>query len=303
MNNKKIHFAAIDIGSNAIRLIIKGIEKDEITTVDSLEQDILVRFPLRLGDDAFTQGKISKEKIERLIHLMKAFRQMMKMFNIVACKAYATSAMRDAANGKKIVNKIRRKTGIHVEIINGEEEARIIYENHVERTLGQDKDYLYMDVGGGSTQISLIHLGEPIYSHSFNIGTVRMMNNIVLPEEKELFLQKLKELHAQYPDLRLIGSGGNIIKISKLQQDTTQRQMLKAKALETLYEELSPLSIEERMKKHKLKRDRAEVIVPAAAVFQEAIRVLEVPEVIVPSIGIADGIVNNLFASYTAEKS
>ena len=296
--NKNIYFAAIDMGSNAVRLVIKSIEKDPSDNSESLTQDLLVRFPLRLGDDVFIRGKISKNKENQLLHLMKSFQQMLKIFPILDFKACATSAMRDSVNGKKIAEKIFKKTGINLEIIDGEEEARIIYETHIERELGQEADYMYMDVGGGSTQISLIHSGNLIYSHSFNIGTVRMMNKKINLKEKESFISKLQELRTQYPDIRMVGSGGNINKIYKLVQEKKDRSILSVEKLKQLHQELSPLSTEARMKKYRIKRDRAEVIGFAAGLFMEAADAMQMDTIVVPSISIADGIISKMYYKY-----
>ena len=295
-------FAAIDIGSNAVRLVVKSIEKDPFDNSESLAQDLLVRFPLRLGEDAFTKGKISKEKIKQLYHLMKSFRHMLKIFPVVDVKTYATSAMRDAKNGRDIADEIYEETGIAIKIIDGKEEARIVYETHIEREIGLEADYMYMDVGGGSTQISLIHSGKLIYSHSFNIGTVRMMNDKVNPEEKEAFISKLQELRTQYPDFKLVGSGGNINKLHKLLSEKKNRNILNVKKLKLFHQELSPLAIETRMKKYRIKRDRAEVIGFAADIFIDAANAMQIDEIIVPSISIADGIVNKMFMKYVTKE-
>jgi len=300
--NNNVCFAAIDIGSNAVRLVVKSIEKDPLDNTESLAQDLLIRFPLRLGEDAFMRGKISKEKAKQLLHLIKSFRQMLKIFPILDLKICATSAMRDAKNGDEVADKIYKKTGILIEIIDGKEEARIIYETHIERELGQDADYMYMDVGGGSTQITLIHSGELIYSHSFNIGTVRMMNNKVNPEEKEAFISKLQELHTQYPECKLVGSGGNINKLHKLLPEKKDSNTLYVEKLKRLYQELSPLAIETRMKKYRIKRDRAEVIGFASDIFIDAANAMQINEIVVPSISITDGIINKMFLKYTAGK-
>jgi len=298
MNN--VCFGAIDIGSNAVRLVVKSVEKDPLDNTESLAQDILIRFPLRLGEDAFTQGKISKEKAKQLEHLMKSFRQMLKIFPVLDVKVYATSAMRDAKNGEKIADRIYKRTGIAIKIIDGEEEARIVYETHIERELGQEADYMYMDVGGGSTQISLIHSGKLIYSHSFNIGTVRMMNNKVDPEEKKAFVFKLQELRVQYPSFKLVGSGGNITKLHKLLSEKKDSNILNVEKLRLLHQELSPLAIETRMKKYHIKRDRAEVIGFAGNIFIDAANAMRMDEIIVPSISIADGMVNKMFLKYVS---
>ena len=296
--NNNIYFAAIDIGSNAVRLTVKNIEKDPIDNSETLAHDLLIRFPLRLGDDAFSWGKISRETEKHLLYLMKSFQQMLKIFSVIDCKVCATSAMRDATNGQKVADKIYKKTGINIEIIDGEEEARIIYETHIERDLGQENNYMYMDVGGGSTQISLIYSGNLIYSHSFNIGTVRMMNNKVNPNEKEAFFTQLQELRKQYPDFQLVGSGGNINKLYNLLQVKKDRSTMSVEKLKQLYKELSQLSVEMRMKQYRIKRDRAEVIGFAADIFIEAADAMQIEYLIVPSISISDGIINRMFLKY-----
>lgn len=298
----KISFAAIDIGSNAVRLLIKSIATNPEDGSQSLSEDILIRFPLRLGEDSFANGQISKENAKRLLRLMKAFRQMIKIYDVVEMRACATSAMRDAANGADIVSKIYEETNINIEIIDGEEEARIIYDTHAERMLEPNGDYLYVDVGGGSTQMTMIHGGEMVYSHSYNIGTVRMMKNMVSSNEKTAFSAKLLELHSQYPRLRLIGSGGNINKLHKLSGDKRHKDILPLRTLQILYKELAPMTVEQRMKIFKLRRDRAEVIVNASDIFMEAATLTHSKEIIVPSISISDGIVEALFDKYMAQK-
>ena len=227
---------------------------------------------------------------------------MLKIFNPVECKACATSAMRDAKNGKEIVDYIKEKTGITIEIISGKKEASIIYDTHIEQKLGKDADCMYMDVGGGSTQITLIHSGKLIYSHSFNIGTVRMMNNLVKSEEKEAFLSELKELCFRHPNFKLVGSGGNINKLNKLLQENKSKETVCVDKLTQLNKELSSLAVETRMKKYKIKRDRAEVISFAADIFIAAANAMQVEEIQVPSISISDGIINKMFLRYVAEK-
>ncbi len=301
MKINNIHFAAIDIGSNAVRLLVKSVERDPADDSERLVQELFVRFPLRLGEDAFTRGRISPLKAKQLQHLMKSFYQMLKIFEVSGFRACATSAMRDAHNGKEIVHAIRKKTGIHIEIIGGDEEARIVYDTHIEQELGQENDYMYMDVGGGSTQISLIRSGQLVYSHSFNIGTVRMMNDKVKKKEKESFLSKLKELRTQYPDFKLVGSGGNINKLHKLLQEGKTDNPLNVEKLKIMHNELSSLSVESRMKKYKIKRDRAEVIGYAAGIFIDATGAMQISEIIIPAINITDGIINDLFFKYQSE--
>ena len=183
INMKKVNYAAIDIGSNAVRLLIKCVNEENAPELMSKVQ--LIRIPLRLGEDAFTAGIISAEKEKKLIRLMKAYKQLMKIYDVVDYRAYATSAMRDVRNGKAIVRQIAKKTGIRVDIIDGQEEAHIVYDNHIEQLFASGQNYLYVDVGGGSTEINLISNGELKNSRSYNIGTVRMLSGMVKEEEKE----------------------------------------------------------------------------------------------------------------------
>ena len=293
----EINFGAIDIGSNAVRILVKSVEKREDNT-EYLVQKTLYRFPLRLGEDAFSGGEISKQNTKHLICLMKAFKQILKIYNVADFKACATAAMREAKNGKQLAEKIYEETGIKVDIIGGTEEARLIYDTHIERTLDQCKDYLYVDVGGGSTQLTMIHEGELIFSYSFDIGTVRLMNNKVSEQEREAFMTKLNELYTQYPGLILIGSGGNINKLYKLSRNKSHKEILPVNTLQSLHENLSPLSIEQRMKQFKLKKDRAEVIVYASEIFLDVAKITNSSQIIVPSISIGDGIIEKMYEEY-----
>ena len=175
----KVNYAAIDIGSNAVRLLIKSINPE--TAEQLFTKELLLRVPLRLGEEVFTQGEIPASKAKKLLRLMKAYRQLMKIYEVDAYRACATSAMRDAANGKEVIETITRKSGIRIDIINGEEEARLVYDNHIEYLADKNADYIYVDVGGGSTEISLIHQGTLRSSHSYNIGTVRLLKGKVVP--------------------------------------------------------------------------------------------------------------------------
>ena len=205
---KKVNYAAIDIGSNAVRLLIKCVNEENAPELMSKVQ--LIRIPLRLGEDAFTVGVISAEKEKKLIRLMKAYKQLMKIYDVVDYRACATSAMRDARNGKDIVQQIVKKTGIRVEIIDGQEEAHIVYDNHIEQLFASGQNYLYADVGGGSTEINLISNGELKNSRSYNIGTVRMLSGMVKEEEKEALRTDLIGIATEYAPVSMIGSGGNI---------------------------------------------------------------------------------------------
>ena len=291
----RVNFAAIDIGSNAVRLLIKGIYKGE--TADQLKKTFIVRVPLRLGQDAFTLGRISNDKTERLLRLIAAFKQMMQVYRVIDYRACATSAMRDAANGQEVVRYISEPTGINIDIINGKEEARIIYDSHIVDILNRPGDYIYVDVGGGSTEISLIQDCQLKDSHSYNIGTVRILNNKVKKEELLQLYTDLKQLGQEYTDISIIGSGGNINKIYKL-SGTVKGEPLSLESLYQVRDKLQSLPIKERMKQYDLKPDRADVIVPAAELFIQIARHLNCNIIWVPTIGIADGITYSLCSEY-----
>ena len=283
---KKVNYAAIDIGSNAVRLLIKCVNEENAPELMSKVQ--LIRIPLRLGEDAFTMGVISAEKEKKLIRLMKAYKQLMKIYDVVDYRACATSAMRDARNGKDIARQIARKTGIRVDIIDGQEEAHIVYDNHIEQLFASGQNYLYVDVGGGSTEINLISNGELKNSRSYNIGTVRMLSGMVKEEEKEALRTDLIGLAAEYAPISIIGSGGNINKDKKA-------SLLPVESLREIYEALQALPAEQRIKQYKLKPDRADVIVPAAEIFLEVATNVKATGIIVPTIGLSDGIIDSLY--------
>ncbi|MDR1679463.1 MAG: Ppx/GppA family phosphatase [Prevotellaceae bacterium] len=293
-------FAAIDIGANEVRLVVKSLEIDSIDSSRNLSQDILMRFPLNLGEDAFRDKSISKAKVKQLLHLMRICRQLTKLLEITEIRACATSAMRDVKNGPLIAKKISSKTGINIEIIGSDEETRMIYDAHLRKLLNRGRDYLYIDVGGGSTQLSLISEDKLVYSHSFKVGTVRMKNNTVDPNEKALFRKKLIEFNKYYPDLCLIGSGGNIDKLHRLKLNPANKNKMSMRTLQIINKELSKLTTEERMKKYKIKRDRAEGIGFATDIFLEAAKINYATEIIIPSIAvnITDGIINKMFLNY-----
>ena len=291
---KKTNYAAIDIGSNAVRLLIKCVNEEEADELMSKVQ--LIRVPLRLGEDAFTTGVIPKEKEEKLVRLMKAYKQLMKLYEVVDYRACATSAMRDAKNGRKVVEHIYRKTGIRVEIIDGQEEARIVYDNHIEQLFASGQNYLYVDVGGGSTEINLISNGELLKSHSYNIGTVRILSGMVKDEEKEEMRRDLAQLAQEYAPIHIIGSGGNINKLFRLAEKKDKKSgFLPLDSLCEMYDMLRAIPAEERIRQFKLKPDRADVIVPAAAIFVEVATQMKADGIMVPTIGLADGIIDSLY--------
>lgn len=297
---QEITFAAIDIGSNAVRLLIKREEEDSHGPLKKL---LLLRVPLRLGFDVFSKGKVTDKKAENLIRLMKAYRQLMKIYSVDVMRACATSAMRDAENGKELIKEIDEKTGIRIEIIAGEEEARIVYNNHVEYQGDRKGNYLYVDVGGGSTEINLLSEGELKRSMSFNIGTVRLLTGQVKPSEWHRLNEELSELASRYSDITIIGSGGNINKLYKMAQYKDEpHDTFSVAELARLYHMLKPLSVEQRMKIYNLKSDRADVIIPAAEIFLNVASLVNARNIVVPVIGVADGIIDGLYATCLSER-
>lgn len=296
--NLNVHYAAIDIGSNAVRLLIKQVEEDTEGKAN-FRKEMLLRVPLRLGFDVFAMGKISEEKEKNLMRLMKVFRHMMKIYDVEAFRACATSAMRDAQNGKDIIKRIKKKTGIEIEIIDGQEEAKTIYNNHNEYMEDRNGNYMYVDVGGGSTEINLLSQGTLVCSRSYNIGTVRILNQAVTDAEWERLKNDMQELDASYEKTNIIGSGGNINKLYKLADKKDKRkQRITIDTLKKLHEELKALSVKERMEKYQLKPDRADVIVPAGNIFLNIAEWIHATYIYVPVIGLADGIIDELYLQH-----
>ncbi len=291
---KPTTLAAIDIGSNGARLLIKKFD-DSAPEFERIRKLMFIRVPLRLGKDVFTLGKISKERAEMMLHMMKGFKQFMLLYDVQAFRACATSAMRDAENGKKVMKRIFDKTGINLEIIPGSAEAQLLCNNLVENTESNVGNFAYVDVGGGSTEISLLHDGILAESHSFNIGTLRLLSGNVKTEEWNNLKTMLEEYAQEFPDTRIIGSGGNINKLYRLVKDKNSNKMLNVEQLRTIHEQLSQLSIEERKVKFNLKDDRADVIVPAGEIFLTVAGHLKCDEIIVPNISLADSIVDGLY--------
>jgi exopolyphosphatase / guanosine-5'-triphosphate,3'-diphosphate pyrophosphatase len=274
--------AAIDIGSNAARLLICEVVKhDKEIEFNKLN---LIRIPLRLGFDVFEKGYIGFRKKKMLINTIDAFSALMKVYEVDHYIACATSAMRDASNSKEIIREIKADTGIKVEVISGDLEAEIIYENHIAELLDATKSYLYIDVGGGSTEVTLFHKSAVAFQKSFNIGTVRLLTNKVEDATWEDLKQTLKEIGKTYPKLVAIGSGGNINKIYS---------MINSKNIKSIPIEV--ISVEERMHTYLLKRDRADVIVPALRIYANTMKWANIDEIYVPKIGLADGLINHLY--------
>ncbi len=297
------NIAAIDIGSNGARLLIKRFDPEALREEDRIKKVMFIRVPLRLGKDVFSLGKVSKEREKMMLHMMKGFKQFMKLNDVEAFRACATSAMRDAENGKKVLKKIEKQTGIKLEIIKGQEEAKLLYNNLVEKTDSNEGNFAYIDVGGGSTEVSIIHDGELAESYSYNMGTLRMLSGKVTADTEKLFKENLSRYAEEYGDIKIIGSGGNINKLNKLARHCkSNSKELSITELKRLYQMMKPLSIEERQISFSLKDDRADVIIPAAEIFIKACEYLKCENILVPNISLADSIVDGLFEKLAKKK-
>ncbi|OZV68709.1 Ppx/GppA phosphatase family protein [Winogradskyella aurantia] len=291
LNIKK--YAAIDIGSNAVRLLISNIIEQEDQPV-IFKKNSLVRVPIRLGADVFVNGEISAYNEQRMVDTMQAFSLLMKSHGVVRYKACATSAMREAKNSGPLAKKIQSSCGISIDIIDGEEEAAIIAATDLHTFIDPNKTYLYVDVGGGSTEFSIIHNGEKVRSKSFRIGTVRLLNDIV-KNETWLELEKwIKENTKQYYKIELIGSGGNINKIFKVSGKDLGKP-LTFFYLSSYYQMLQNYSYEERITKLNLNQDRADVIIPATRIYLSAMKWSGAKDIYVPKIGLSDGIIKSIY--------
>lgn len=296
-----MNIAAIDIGSNGARLLIKSFD-DNAPEEERIRKLLFVRIPLRLGKDVFTLGKISKERQRMMMHMMKGFRQFMLLYNVAHFRACATSAMRDAANGAKVMKRIGKETGISLEIIPGAEEAQLLCNNLVENTESGVGNYAYVDVGGGSTEISLLHDGVLAESHSFNVGTLRMLAGAVSQDERSAMCRVLEDYAHEFPNIRIIGSGGNINRLFRIARTKGDSRELSVDALRDIYTNLASLSVEERMREYKLKDDRADVIVPAAEIFLMVAKSLECSTIMVPNISLADSIVDGIYRDLKTDR-
>jgi exopolyphosphatase / guanosine-5'-triphosphate,3'-diphosphate pyrophosphatase len=289
--------AAIDIGSNAARLLICDASVYKDGTVDFTKLTLL-RIPLRLGFDVFDKGYVTEEKKKKLIETLKAYKLMMNIYNVEGLKACATSAMRDAANGKEILDDIMKETGLKVDIITGSEEANIIYETHIAEKLSDNKSYLYIDVGGGSTEVTLFSKNHTIFKESFNIGTIRILHDKVAQEQWDHMKWYIKTHSRDYQPVEAIGTGGNINKIFSISK-RKEGKPLPLELLKDYYKELSYTPIEERKHLYQFRDDRADVIVPALQVYISIMRWAQADEIYVPKIGLADGLIKMLYNEKT----
>jgi exopolyphosphatase/guanosine-5'-triphosphate,3'-diphosphate pyrophosphatase len=292
--------AAIDIGSNAARLLISEASPKTNGDMDFTKVN-LIRVPLRLGFDVFGNGAISDRKAEELLNTVKAYKLLLEVYNVKYLKACATSAMRDASNAAEILKKVKEQTGIDIEVISGQEEASFIYENHVAEHLDANRSYLYIDVGGGSTELTFFSRNKLIFKESFNIGTIRLLQQQVTEEHWQKMKDDLKQLLKGYGSITAIGSGGNINKIFSL----SKRKEGKPLSLDTLkdyYKEFGSFSVEERIHLYNLREDRADVIVPALQIYVNVMRWADANEIYVPKIGLADGLIQALYTEISANR-
>lgn len=286
-------YAAIDIGSNAMRLLVANIV-EEPGKETQFSKSSLVRVPIRLGQDAFTVGEISEENIQRMIDAMKAFNLLMKVHKVERYKACATSAMREAYNGKEVVDIVKAESGIEIDIIDGKTEAAIIASTDLHHLLRTEQTYLYVDCGGGSTEFSLFAGGKMIASRSFKVGTVRLLNGMVTDIVWQEIEKWIRTHTADYEPVTLIGSGGNINKVFKM-SGKLQEKPLSYIYLNGQYAMLNSLSYDQRVYELGLNPDRADVIIPALKVYLNAMKWSGARQIYVPKIGLADGVVKALY--------
>ncbi|HVB03898.1 MAG TPA: hypothetical protein VNE41_09305 [Chitinophagaceae bacterium] len=281
---------AIDIGSNAARLLIA-----EVSPVQGGDPDFtkvnLVRIPLRLGFDVFAQGLITEKREINLINTVKAFKLLLDIYEVKSFRACATSAMRDAVNGADIISRVREETGVDIRIISGSEEASLIYENHVAEQMDRTKSYLYVDVGGGSTELTLFSKSKLLFKTSFNIGTIRILQNLVTDALWQEMKEYIKEQTMGCDPVIAIGSGGNINKIFSLSK-RKEGKPLTLDLLKDYLKEMGSVSLEERIHLYRIREDRADVIVPALQIYVSVMRWADATEIYIPRIGLADGLIH-----------
>ena len=285
-------FAAIDIGSNAIRILIANIIQTDHDVI--FQKNSLIRSPVRLGEDSFTLGEISPKSLKRFVKTMKAFKLLMKIHGVSHYKAYATSALREANNSSYVIKTVKKKAGIKVEIIDGTKEAEIISNSKISEFINTQKTFLFVDVGGGSTEFTFINEGNHIVSKSFKIGTVRLINNLI-DDRVWVGIEKwIKKNSMKYDKITLMGSGGNINKLFKLSNIKEGKPLSKIK-LSQLFNELEKLNYEHRILKFELNPDRADVIVPAARIYLKALEWSGGQKIYVPRFGLSDGIIKHMY--------
>lgn len=286
-----MRYAAIDIGSNAVRLLIADIIENDGSV--SFKKNTLIRVPLRLGDDAFLNQHISDKKAADLVKTMHAFHNLMDVYKVTEYMACATSAMREAKNGAEVVKRIKDETNVDLTIVHGQVEAKIIYASHAEQNIDRTKNYLYIDVGGGSTELSLFSAGELIASKSFNIGTIRILDNQDTEESWNTMRDFIREHTRHFKGVFGIGTGGNINKLYKLSEEKNNAPLTFVK-LKSLYDYLDSFSLKDRINVLGLNQDRADVIIPACEIYLSVMKWAGIKSIYVPSVGMVDGIIQTL---------
>lgn len=291
-------FAAIDIGSNAGRLLFGNVfEHDNRIHV---EKSTLIRIPLRLGEDTFSLGKISNERVENLLNTMKAFKYLIQVYKPVDFKACATAAIREASNGKEVVKLVKEHVGLNIEIVDGVKEAELICASHHIDEGAVFANYMYIDVGGGSTEISIISDKTLVESYSFKIGTIRMLNGELKNSEWDELERWLRIINKKYNYIIAVGSGGNINKLSKLYGKKDAKQ-LSLKAISHGLKHLESYSLDERIEYMGLRPDRADVIIPAAKIFITILKIMKLDKIMIPRIGLTDGLIHKIYQEYKAK--
>ena len=294
-----MRYAAIDIGSNAVRMLIADIIDNNGSI--SFKKNTLIRVPLRLGDDAFLNKHLSDKKADDLVKTMHAFRGLMDVYKVTDYRACATSAMREAKNGAEVVKRIKEEANVDLEIIHGEVEAKIIYASHAEAEIDRTKNYMYIDVGGGSTELSLFSAGNLVASQSFNIGTIRILDNQDTEETWNDMREFLREHTRHHKSISGIGTGGNINKLYRL-SDEKDKQPLSFAKLKALYNYLESFSLKDRINVLGLNQDRADVIIPASEIYLAVMKWGGIKHIYVPSVGMVDGIIQTLIDKNLAQR-
>ncbi len=298
-NQQTLKFASIDIGSNAMRLLLCNVYEGGDEPL--FKKSELMRFPLRLGEDAFLLGYISEATIRRLVKIMRGFRLLIEAYEAIGYRVCATAAMREATNRKEVLDRVKAEAGVTIEIIEGRLEAEIIYSNHIAEHLEHDNNYLYIDVGGGSTEITLFSKGKMITSGSYNIGTIRMLHNKVTKEMWRDFKEQVRKLAEGNKPIVAIGSGGNINKIFKI-ANRKENKFLPFDKLKECYDYVSSFTFDQRIRDLQLNPDRADVIIPAFRIFIAILKAAEIERIMVPQVGLSDGIIHLLYEDYKSNQ-
>lgn len=287
--------AAVDIGSNAVRILFSEVIEEKGKPVMIKKRELL-RMPIRLGEDSFLHGKISQRQSDRLVAAMRAFSELLKVFEVKDYRVCATSALRDASNAKEIIDRVKTGSGISIEVIDGKTEASLIFAKQINEVLNPNNNYLYIDVGGGSVELTLLAGGKVINSKSFNVGTLRMLHQKINKEEWEEYKKWIRKNTEDYQPLTGVGSGGNINKLFKMVGKKESKQLSYSKIKE-MSDMINAYTYEERISVLGLNPDRADVIVPATKIFLTAMKHANIEKIIVPQIGLSDGIIQNLYES------